>query len=174
MGKAKKNLSHKSKMIREMITNDSTRVLEIFKMGLDTRNATFETNVPSWIDWDSKHLNHSRFVYLESDKVLGWIALSPVSTRKVYEGVVEVSVYIDTNILGKSIGSKLMEKVIISSEMHGIWTLYSSVFPENVATLKLHDRFGFRVIGTREKIAKLDNKWRDTVLLERRSKKTGI
>ena len=157
-----------------MITNDSTRVLEIFKMGLDTRNATFETNVPSWIDWDSKHLNHSRFVYLESDKVLGWIALSPVSTRKVYEGVVEVSVYIDTNILGKSIGSKLMEKVIISSEMHGIWTLYSSVFPENVATLKLHDRFGFRVIGTREKIAKLDNKWRDTVLLERRSKKTGI
>ena len=161
-------------MIREMIPNDSTRVLEIYKMGLDTMNATFETNVPSWIDWDSKHLNHSRFVYLESDKILGWIALSPVSTRKVYEGVVEVSVYIDTNILGKGIGSKLMEKVIISSEMHGIWTLYSSVFPENVATLKLHDRFGFRVIGTREKIAKLDNKWRDTVLLERRSKKTGI
>ena len=161
-------------MIREMIPNDSTRVLEIYKMGLDTSNATFETNVPSWIDWDSKHLNHSRFVYLESDKILGWIALSPVSTRKVYEGVVEVSVYIDTNILGKGIVSKLMEKVIISSEMHGIWTLYSSVFPENVATLKLHDRFGFRVIGTREKIAKLDNKWRDTVLLERRSKKTGI
>jgi len=161
-------------MIREMIPNDSTRILEIYKMGLDTRNATFETIVPSWTEWDSTHLNHSRFVYLESDKILGWIALSHVSARKVYEGIAEVSVYIDTNILGKGIGSKLMEKVIMSSEMHGIWTLYSSVFPENVATLKLHDKFGFRVIGTRKKIAKLDNKWRDTVLLERRSKKIGI
>lgn len=161
-------------MIREMNPNDSTRILEIYKMGLDTRNATFETNVPSWTDWDSKHLEHSRFVYVENDKILGWVALSPVSTRKVYEGVVEVSVYIDTNSLGKGIGSKLMERVIISSEMHGIWTLYSSVFPENTATLKLHDKFGFRIIGIREKIAQLDNIWRDTVLLERRSKKIGI
>ncbi|WP_124980462.1 GNAT family N-acetyltransferase [Nonlabens xiamenensis] len=161
-------------MIREMIPSDSKRILEIYKMGLDTKNATFETSVPSWSDWDSKHLKHSRFVYIENDTILGWIALSPVSTRKVYEGVVEVSVYIDTNILGKGIGSKLMDKVIISSENHGIWTLYSSVFPENIATLKLHDKFGFRVIGKRERIAQLDNKWRDTVLLERRSKKIGI
>ena len=161
-------------MIREMIPNDSTRILEIYQMGLDTKNATFETSVPSWTDWDSKHLEHSRFVYAEDDKILGWIALSPVSTRKVYKGVAEVSVYIDTNTLGKGIGSKLMEKVIISSEMHGIWTLYSSIFPENAATLKLHDKFGFRIIGTREKIAQLDHKWRDTVLLERRSKKIGI
>lgn len=160
-------------MIREMNQNDSTRILEIYKMGLDTRNATFETSVPSWTDWDSKHLKHSRFAYVENDKILGWIALSPVSTRKVYEGVAEVSVYIDTNSLGKGIGSKLMEKVIVSSEIHGIWTLYSSVFPENTATIKLHDKFGFRIIGTREKIAQLDNKWRDTVLLERRSKKIG-
>jgi L-amino acid N-acyltransferase YncA len=158
-------------MIREMIPTDSTRILEIYKMGLDTRNATFETKVPSWTDWDSKHLEHSRFVYVENDKIHGWVALSPVSTRKVYEGVAEVSVYIDINTLGKGIGSKLMEKVIISSEMHGIWTLYSSVFPENAATLRLHDKCGFRIIGTREKIAQLDNKWRDTVLLERRSKR---
>ncbi len=156
-----------------MIPNDSKRILEIYKMGLDTRNATFETSVPSWTDWDSKHLEHSRFVYVENDKILGWIALSPVSARKVYEGVAEVSVYIDTNTLGKGIGSKLMEKVIISSEIHGIWTLCSSIFPENIATLKLHNKFGFRIIGTREKIAQLDNKWRDTVILERRSKKTG-
>jgi L-amino acid N-acyltransferase YncA len=161
-------------MIREMISNDSTRILEIYKMGLDTRNATFETGIPSWTDWDSKHLKHSRFVYIENGKILGWIALSPVSTRKVYEGVAEVSVYIDTNILGKGIGSKLMDKVIVSSEKHGIWTLHSSVFPENTATLKLHDKYGFRVIGKRDRIAQLDGKWRDTVLLERRSKKIGI
>jgi phosphinothricin acetyltransferase len=141
-------------------------------MGLDTRNATFETDVPFWIDWDLKHLEHSRFVYVDSEKILGWIALSPVSTRKVYKGVAEISVYVDTANLGKGIGSALMDRVIISSEEHGIWTLCSSVFPENTATLKLHERFGFRVIGTRERIAQLDGKWRDTVLVERRSKKT--
>jgi L-amino acid N-acyltransferase YncA len=158
-------------MIREMIPGDSNRILEIYKMGINTGNATFETSVPSWSDWDSKHLKHSRFVYLENDKILGWIALSPVSTRKAYEGVVEVSVYVDTNFTGKSIGTELMDAVIISSENHGIWTLCSSVFPENIATLKLHDKFGFRVIGKRERIAQLDGKWRDTILLERRSKR---
>ena len=105
---------------------------------------------------------------------MGWVALSPVSTREVYKGVVEISIYIDTNILGKGIGSKLMEKVILSSENYGIWTLHSSIFPENKATLKLHERYGFRVIGFREKIAQLDGKWRNTILLERRSKRIGI
>ena len=161
-------------MIREMTQHDNSRVLEIYEMGLDTRNATFETDVPSWTDWDIKHFKHSRFVYAENEEILGWIALSPVSTRKAYEGVAEVSVYIDTNTLGKGIGSKLMDKAIISSEEHLIWTLYSSIFPENTATLKLHEKFGFRIIGTREKIAKLDGKWRDTILLERRSKVIGI
>jgi len=161
-------------MIRAMTYQDSSRVLEIYKMGLDTRNATFETDVPSWTDWDIKHFKHSRFVYVENEEMLGWIALSPVSTRKAYEGVAEVSVYIDTNTLGKGIGSKLMDKAIISSEEHLIWTLYSSIFPENTATLKLHEKFGFRIIGTRENIAKLDGKWRDTILLERRSKVIGI
>ena len=156
-------------MIREITKNDSQRILEI-----DTRNATFETNLPTWAEWESKHLRHSRFVYVGNSKILGWIALSPISTRKVYEGIAEVSVYIDTNARGKGIGSKLMERVIDSSEMNGIWTLNSSIFPENIATVKLHEKFGFRVIGTREKIAQLENKWRDTILLERRSKKTGI
>ncbi|MDZ7739691.1 MAG: GNAT family N-acetyltransferase [Bacteroidales bacterium] len=96
-------------MIREMITRDSSRILEIYQMGLDTRNATFETVVPKWNDWDLKHLKHSRFVYLDGDKILGWIALSPVSTRLVYEGVAEVSIYVDTNFSGKGIGSKLMK-----------------------------------------------------------------
>jgi L-amino acid N-acyltransferase YncA len=161
-------------MIREMIIPDSIRVLEIYKMGLETRNATFETNVPSWDDWDSDHLNHSRFVYTENEEILGWVALSPVSKRSAYKGVAEVSIYIDTNILGKGIGSQLMEKAIASSEKHGIWTLYSSIFPENTASLKLHEKFKFRIIGTRERIAQTDGKWRDTILLERRSTKTGI
>jgi phosphinothricin acetyltransferase len=105
---------------------------------------------------------------------MGWVALSPVSARKVYSGVSEVSIYIDTKELGKGIGSKLMEKVIVSSEKEGIWTLCSSVFPENTATLKLHHKFGFRIIGRRERIAQLDDKWRDTILLERRSIIAGV
>jgi L-amino acid N-acyltransferase YncA len=160
-------------MIREIIPEDGPRILEIYKMGIDTGNATFETNVPLWADWDSKHLKHSRFVYIENDKIQGWIALSAVSARKVYDGVAEVSVYVDTDFRGKGIGSKLLDKVIVSSEINGIWTISSSVFPENTATLKLHAKHGFRIIGKRERIAQLDGKWRDTVLLERRSEKTG-
>ncbi len=161
-------------MIREMIEADGPRILEIYKMGIDTKNATFETDVPSWSNWDLSHLKHSRFVYTCNKKVLGWAALSPVSARSVYKGVAEISIYIDTNILGKGIGTILMDKVIASSEKQGIWTLYSSVFPENLATLKLHKKFDFKTIGLRERIAKLDNKWRDTILLERRSRITGL
>lgn len=153
-----------------MTTQDSARVLEIYKMGIDTHNATFETEIPSWLDWDSKHLQHSRFVYIANEKVLGWAALSAVSARPAYKGVAEISVYIDSNFRGKGIGSQLMEKVIQSSEANGIWTLNSSIFPENIATLKLHEKFGFRIIGSKEKVAKLDGKWRNTILLERRSK----
>ena len=160
-------------MIRELTVADSQRILDIYRMGLNTRNATFETTVPTWKDWDVTHLPHSRFVYIENNMVLGWCALSPVSKRQAYAGVAEISVYVDTYELGKGIGSNLMEALITSSEKHGIWTLYSSVFPENKATLKLHHNFGFRIIGTREKIAKLDNQWRDTVILERRSIKVG-
>ncbi len=161
-------------MIRAMTEHDHSKVLEIYKMGLNTRNATFETEVPDWTDWDKKHLPQARFVFVDNGIVVGWAALSPVSTRKVYEGVAEVSVYTDTNFLGKGIGSQLMEALIISSEEHGIWSLFSSIFPENQRTIKLHEKFGFRVIGKREKIAKLDDKWRDTLLLERRSKRIGI
>lgn len=161
-------------MVREMLDKDSSRVLEIYKMGIETRNATFETSVPSWSEWDSKHHKHSRFVYVDNDLVLGWVALSPVSSRNVYRGVAEVSIYIDLSFSKQGIGSKLMEKVINSSEDSGIWTLQSSVFPENPATLRLHEKFGFRVLGTRERVASLDGKWRNTVLLERRSKLVGV
>jgi len=161
-------------MIREMISEDSSSVLEIYKMGIDTHNATFETDVPSWVDWDSNHLKHSRFVYTENEKVLGWVALSPVSSRSAYRGVAEVSIYIDTQTHGKGIGSLLMQKVITSSEEHGIWTLFSSVIPENKATLRLHEKFDFRIIGIRERIAQINRIWRDTIQLERRSNKIGI
>jgi phosphinothricin acetyltransferase len=158
-------------MVREMQQGDSQSVLEIYRMGLVTRNATFETTIPSWHDWDSKHLPHSRFVSEENGIVAGWAALTPFSVREVYRGVAEVSIYVAGGFRGKKIGSGLMEQLIISSELNGIWTLVSSVFPENEATLRLHAKFGFRIIGRRERIAKLDGKWRDTILLERRSLK---
>ena len=157
-------------MIRPMTAHDSTRVIEIYKMGIETRNATFETEVPAWSVWDNKHLQHSRFVFIENEKTLGWAALSAVSARPAYKGVAEISIYMDEGYRGKGIGSQLMKKVIQSSEKEGIWTLNSSVFPENLATLKLHEKFGFRIIGNKEKVAKLDGKWRNTVLLEKRSK----
>ena len=157
-----------------MTKQDSLRVLEIYKMGLETRMATFETIVPSWTVWDLKHLSHSRLVYIDNDKILGWSALSPVSTRLTYNGVAEISIYVDTDNLGKGIGSMLMEKMIESSEQNNVWTLFSSVFPENTSTLKLHEKFGFRIIGRRDRIAQLDGIWRDTILLELRSKKVGL
>ena len=160
-------------MIREMQQKDNLKILEIYKSGLETKNATFETRVPSWLDWDKKHLLNSRFVFCQDEKVLGWAALSPVSSREVYKGIAEVSLYVDTDYAGRGIGTKLMEQLIISSEENGIWTLFSSVFPENTATLKLHEKFGFRIIGKREKIALHYGKWRDTIILERRSRKVG-
>jgi L-amino acid N-acyltransferase YncA len=161
-------------MIREIIPDDRIQILEIYRKGIDSGNATFETEAPSWEDWDSKHLKHSRLAYLENDKILGWIALSPVSVRKVYEGVAEISIYVDPDFQRRGIGSKLLEQIIKSSEEHGIWTLCSVVFPENTATLKLHGKYGFRIVGTRKKIGCHKGKWRDTVLLERRSKAIGF
>ncbi len=161
-------------MVREMHDTDGIRVIEIYQMGIETRNATFETTAPCWSDWDFKHHKHSRFIYEKHGIVVGWVALSPVSLRKVYSGAAEVSIYIDLNFSKQGIGSKLMEKVIESSEDNGIWTLQSSVFPENVATLRLHEKFGFRVLGYRERVAMLDDLWRNTLLLERRSKLIGF
>jgi len=156
-------------MIRTMLQSDSERVLDIYRMGLETGNATFETVVPSWQEWDSRHLSHSRFVFDDDGIVMGWAALSPFSTREAYRGVAELSIYVATGFRGRKLGSELMEQVISSSEQNGIWTLVSSVFPENEATLKLHKKYGFRVIGRRERIARHEGKWRDTILLERRS-----
>jgi L-amino acid N-acyltransferase YncA len=160
-------------IIRPMQLTDSEQVLEIFRMGIDTKNATFETEVPSWQDWNENHFLHSRFVAETDGLVSGWVALSPVSKRFAYRGVAEVSVYIHNDYQGKGLGSVLMEKVIESSEENGIWSVYSAVFPENKSSIALHKKYGFRVIGIREKIGQIDGIWRDTVSLERRSTKTG-
>ena len=132
---------------------------------------SFRTQVPTWKDWNETHHQHSRFVLLENKTVLGWCAIAPVSKRDAYKGVAEVSVYVSLDSLGKGIGNKLMQVLINSSEENGIWTLYSSLFPENSGSVKLHTKNGFKLIGVREKIAQQDGIWRDTVLYERRSKK---
>ncbi len=149
-------------------------IAEIYRQGLETGNATFETTVPTWEDWDKAKLKHSRLVAILDNTVVGWAALSAVSDRCVYGGVAEVSIYISNDHQGKGIGKALMLKLIEDSERNGIWTLQSGMFPENEATVSLHKSAGFRIIGYREKIGKLGSKWRDTIMMERRSKITGI
>nr|WP_299824897.1 GNAT family N-acetyltransferase [uncultured Pontibacter sp.] len=159
--------------IHPMHPKHAASVLRIYEQGLSTRQATFNTIVPSWDEWDAAHLQHSRLVALEGDTVAGWVALSPVSVRLCYKGVAELSIYILGSYRGKGVGNLLMQALINESEQNGIWTLNSSTFPENVASIKLQEKYGFRVIGYREKVAEHYGVWRDTVLLERRSKRVG-
>jgi len=167
-------LSKGRQMIRPMNDSDAQIVLEIFKAGLDTRNATFETEVPLWQDWNRSHHKHCRFVYVESGSVVGWVALSPISTRSCYSGVAEISIYVDPKHAGREIGHALMAHIIRDSEKNGIWTIHASIFPENKATLQLHLKHGFREVGRREQIAQLDGQWRSTLILERRSQVVGV
>lgn len=148
-----------------------SEVREIYRQALDGRNATFETEVPDYSAWIQKFHPHLLWVALEGYQVIGWAGLQPVSTRKAYDGVVEVTIYVHNAFAGKGIGTALMKHLIEESEKNGIWTLYASIFPENTASIRLHVSNGFREIGYREKIAQLDGKWRNTVLFERRSKK---
>ena len=150
------------------------QVAEIYRLGLSSRNATFEIEVPDFESWNKKFHDHLRWVVVFENKIVGWAGLLPVSARKVYDGVTEVSIYIHPDFAGQGIGKQLMNHLIAKSEKAGIWTLYASIFPENKASIYLHVSNGFREIGYREKIAQLDSKWRDTVLFERRSKVTGI
>jgi L-amino acid N-acyltransferase YncA len=153
---------------------DGPAILAIYGAGIATRNATFETEVPSWEEWDRRHHQHSRLVYEEEGQVVGWVALAPVSSRRAYSGVAEVSIYVAPKVWGKGIGTRLMERAIASSETHGIWTLYAALFSENGASVRLHEKCGFRRIGTRERIARLDGVWRDTLIMERRSRVVGL
>jgi L-amino acid N-acyltransferase YncA len=144
-------------------------VLAIYQAGMDEGNATFETRAPRWNAFNAAHLPGHRFVAIVAGQVTGWVAVSPVSRRRVYAGVVEHSVYVHPAVRGRGTGRALLDALIASTEAAGIWTIQSSVFPENTATLALHRAAGFRVVGTRERIAQHHGRWRDTVILERRS-----
>ena len=149
-------------------------VKTIYEEGIQTGQATFELSVPEWEIWDEAHLKECRIIAKEDDKVLGWAALSPVSGRCVYAGVAEVSVYISTASRGKGLGKQLLQKLITESEANNLWTLQAGIFPENIASVKIHEDCGFRIIGKRERIGKMSDTWRDTLLLERRSGKVGV
>jgi L-amino acid N-acyltransferase YncA len=155
--------------VRDLGPGDWPEVSRIFAEGIATGNATFETEVPSWEAWDAAHLGEHRFVAERGEGVVGWIALVPVSPRACYAGVAEVSAYVGEEARGKGVGAELLAALIDSSERDGIWTLQTGVFPENAASLGLLSRFGFRVVGTQERIGRLHGEWRDVVLLERRS-----
>lgn len=160
--------------IRPLLPEHYQAVKTIYEQGISTKNATFQTSAPEWEEWDKNHLAHSRLVAKLGDEVLGWAALTPVSGRCVYAGVAEVSIYIGTLHIGKGIGKSLLQELIAASEKEGIWTLQAGIFPENESSLRLHCSAGFRLLGTRERIGQMDGKWRDTVLLERRSNLVGI
>lgn len=160
-------------MIRAMTEADWPAVARIYGEGIETGNATFETDVPDWPGWDASHHGPCRLVFEEGGEVLAWAALSPVSRRPVYRGVAEVSIYIAPGARGRGIGAELLGALIEASEEEGFWTLQTSIFPENEASVALHTRFGFRVVGTRERIGSHHGRWRDTVLLERRSDRVG-
>jgi len=158
-----------------MQVGDWVPVRSIYVEGLATGDATFETEAPSWKTWDEGHLRVPRLVAVsETDgTVLGWAALSRVSPRAVYAGVGEVSVYVAANSRSLGIGQDLLEQLVVQSEHNGIWTLQASVFPENKASLAVHKICGFREVGIRQKIGRMNGIWRDTVLLERRSALVG-
>jgi L-amino acid N-acyltransferase YncA len=164
----------KNIVVKNMSDDNWNSVQEIYKSGIETKNATFEKNAPEWESWDSLHRKDCRLIVEFDKRVNGWAALSNVSERCVYSGVAEVSIYIDPEFQGKGIGNILMQSLITESEKNKIWTLQAGIFPENEGSLHLHQKFGFRIIGRREKIGKMDEHWRDVIMLERRSKITGI
>lgn len=149
-------------------------VSRIYEEGLRTGNATFQTSAPEWEEWDSSHIKTCRLLAVENENILGWAALTPVSGRCVYGGVAEISVYVSEDARGKGVGKSLLKSLIEDSEANGFWTLQAGIFPENIASIKIHESAGFRMIGKREKIGRMNGQWRDTVLLERRSKTVGI
>lgn len=161
-------------LIRPMRTADASQVLAIYQAGLDTGEASFETAAPAWEAFDRAKLPRHRHVAITAaGEILGWVAASAVSDRCAYQGVIEHSVYVRPDAKGRGVGAALLEALIGSSEADGIWTIQSGVFPENTASLRLHQRAGFRVVGTRERIGCHHGRWRDVTFLERRSTVAG-
>ncbi len=160
-------------IIDKMESGDWEQVRSVYLEGILTGQATFETEAPDWEKWDLGHLPECRLVARRGETVAGWAALSLVSSRRVYSGVAEVSVYVAESFRGLGIGLELLNALIICSEQHEIWMLQAGILPENVSSLALHRKCGFREVGRRERIGKLNGTWRDVVLLERRSKVAG-
>ena len=166
-------------VVDNMRPEDWEQVRSIYLEGISTGNSTFEADAPDWDKWDSAHLPEHRLVIRAGDSILAWVALSPVSSRCVYSGVADLSLYVAAGRRGRGIGSALLEALIDSSEKAGIWTLQGSIFPENAASLRMFRKHGFREIGRREKLGKMTHgdlagTWRDVILVERRSAVTGI
>ena len=157
-----------------MGADDWPVVRAIYEEGIATGHATFQSSAPSWEEWDAGHLPQCRLVVARADAVVGWAALSAVSSRCVYEGVAEVSVYVGATARGAGAGRRLLAALIAESERHGIWTLQAGIFPENVASVAVHKRCGFRIVGRREKLGQMNGQWRDVLLLERRSPAVGV
>lgn len=156
-------------IVRPMKKDDWSEVVEIYYQGIQTNNATFSTSCPSYEEWDNGHIKDCRFVAETDGEVTGWVALAPVSVRECYKGVAELSIYVDVNHAGKSVGELLLKKLLEASEEAGFWTIQSSVFQNNAASLRLHEKCGFRTVGYRERIAKdRFGMWRSTVILEHR------
>jgi L-amino acid N-acyltransferase YncA len=160
--------------LRRMLPGDENRVLEIFKQGVDSGIATFETRTPTAEVWNMEFFNDCRWVLEnENNEVVGWCALKLVSKRECYKGVAEVSIYFDNKYQGKGLGSVLLKKMILDSESHGFWTLQANIFSENEASVKFHQKNGFRMVGIRKKLAQLNGRWKDVVMLEKRSATVG-
>lgn len=157
-------------IVRAAIPGDWPEIREIYRQGIESGDATFETRLPTWDEWDTARRPDCRLVGEEAERVVGFAALSPVSSRDVYRGVCEVMLYVAEPARGRGLGGALLGALVTESEKAGIWTLQAGIFPENVASLRVHERQGFRVVGTRERIGRFhDGRWRDTVLMERRS-----
>lgn len=158
--------------IREMLPEDGEMVLKIFEEGIASGNASFDSSAPDWKTWNENHHKVCRFTLLdEQQSIVGWAALKPTSIRTCFSGVAEVSIYLTPSVQGKGLGKILLQKIIIESEEKGFWMLQSGIFPENIASIKVHEQLGFRKVGHREKIAQMNGVWRDIVLMERRSNK---
>ena len=162
--------------VKKMQKEDYTQVGMIYQAGIESNQCTFETQVPTWSEWDQGHLKECRFVAVDvlEHEILGWVALSPMSSRWCFRGVAEVSIYLNPRVKGKGIGTLLLETAIESSESCGIWSLFSGIFPENITSIKLHEKCGFHKVGTRERLGESsDGSYRDVVFYERRSQLIG-
>jgi L-amino acid N-acyltransferase YncA len=156
-----------------MTPDDWPVVRAIYEDGIATGHATFQTAAPSWDEWNADHLTKCRLVAEEDGAIVGWAALTKVSGRCVYAGVAEISVYVSSSSRGRGVGRRLLSELVAQSEQNGLWTLQAGIFPENTASVAIHERCGFRIVGRRERLGQMNGVWRDVLLLERRSNKVG-